>query len=719
MLTSGLNANPGGVGPNGNYLTTIQYNGDATLSVVAPQAVGDRVLMFGDSISVGGQNIDAPNTAAVNKLRASGYSVMSEGSGSDWLGRWNQGTAAAPNFTALINRLVSYAPETIWVQMGHNDASRLSTSWDNNINYYANAYTSLIDSLHTALPNAHIFCQSVMATNPAVYNNFGDKQLQICGDSARKAYAAPVNARNFVTGYGAAGTYMSDQYHPNAAGDAMYANRIKEYLANLNPNISVTAGSDNFVENQANSNLEYTVADSSVNNDAKLANRLVKVSLNGNTVSSSDYSLAGTPAVLSLSQAYLNTLSSGTKNLDVYFTGNVKTSSSFTVAQDNSQAPSAPTNLTATRANTQVGLTWTAPSSDGGSAITDYVVQYKESSSSTWQTFNDGTSTNTNATVTGLTNGTQYDFRVRAVNSVGESPNSSTASAKPATTPSAPSLSATPETTGMKLTWTTPNSGGEAITDYTVQFKKTSASTWSTFNNGTSTGTTVTVTGLEPGVSYDFQVAAKNSLGTGSFSSPQTATTLANAIQLTNPESSQPIILTTPSSTDLTCHIAVRESSLAKQDSQFSYPLGLVDFCFDTSDSDNQVSLTFETSLKPIEVVARKYNPTTNDFAPISDASITETSINGNHALLLTYVIVDNGQLDLDSAIGSIKDPVGIAVNTVSANNGTSVKNASSDKLINTGSKILLPVLSGLGLIIFSVLVINIDRKKKHINVNK
>jgi hypothetical protein len=72
----------------------------------------------------------------------------------------------------------------------------------------------------------------------------------------------------------------------------------------------------------------------------------------------------------------------------------------------------APTGLTATAGNAQVSLAWTAP----GGTITDYRVQSSSDSGSTWTTFADGTSTATSATVTGLTNGTAYVFRVAAVN---------------------------------------------------------------------------------------------------------------------------------------------------------------------------------------------------------------------------------------------------------------------------------------------------------------
>ena len=82
--------------------------------------------------------------------------------------------------------------------------------------------------------------------------------------------------------------------------------------------------------------------------------------------------------------------------------------------------PPAPTSLTATGGNAQVALTWTAPTVLTQTPITDYTVQFSSNSGSTWTTFSDGTSTATSATVTGLTNGTAYTFRVAAVSGVGQ-----------------------------------------------------------------------------------------------------------------------------------------------------------------------------------------------------------------------------------------------------------------------------------------------------------
>jgi hypothetical protein len=66
-----------------------------------------------------------------------------------------------------------------------------------------------------------------------------------------------------------------------------------------------------------------------------------------------------------------------------------------------------------------VSLSWTAPLSNGGSSITDYVVQFKRESDSGWSTFTDGVSTNNSAIVSGLAYETRYTFRVAASNSVG------------------------------------------------------------------------------------------------------------------------------------------------------------------------------------------------------------------------------------------------------------------------------------------------------------
>ena len=95
-------------------------------------------------------------------------------------------------------------------------------------------------------------------------------------------------------------------------------------------------------------------------------------------------------------------------------------------------APPAPTSLTSpSQSSGSVYLTWAAPENDGGSAITNYAVQYSSNSGSTWTTFSRSASTALNATVTALTNGTSYQFRVAAVNAIGTGSYSSITTATP------------------------------------------------------------------------------------------------------------------------------------------------------------------------------------------------------------------------------------------------------------------------------------------------
>jgi phenylpropionate dioxygenase-like ring-hydroxylating dioxygenase large terminal subunit len=113
----------------------------------------------------------------------------------------------------------------------------------------------------------------------------------------------------------------------------------------------------------------------------------------------------------------------------------------------------------------------------------------------------------------------------------------------------------------------------------------------------------------------------------------------------------------------------VKESGLSAQDGVYSYPLGLVDFCFSGADTSNEITLVFVTPLKPNEVAVRKFNPNTKIYSNLTEAAVTETTHSGQHALQVVYTITDNGPLDTDSDVGEIADPVGLAVAGVTAPN--------------------------------------------------
>ena len=170
--------------------------------------------------------------------------------------------------------------------------------------------------------------------------------------------------------------------------------------------------------------------------------------------------------------------------------------------------PRAPRDLTATGGDGEVTLGWRVPD-DGGSAIKYY--EYKVDNGA-W-TSTGGKSTT--YTVTGLTNGQPYEFRVRAVNSEGYGAESEPISATPATVPGAPrNLGGAQGNAEVTLSWDAPDDGGSFIERYEY---KVDSSTW------ISTGgkaTTYTVMGLTSGQTYEFRVRAVNSIGSGAASQP-------------------------------------------------------------------------------------------------------------------------------------------------------------------------------------------------------
>ena len=89
-----------------------------------------------------------------------------------------------------------------------------------------------------------------------------------------------------------------------------------------------------------------------------------------------------------------------------------------------SAVPPPPTNLVATAGNGQVGLSWSA-----SSGATSYNVKRSTTSGGPYTTI--ASPTTTSYTDTGVTNGTTYYYVVSAVNTAGESANSSQVSATP------------------------------------------------------------------------------------------------------------------------------------------------------------------------------------------------------------------------------------------------------------------------------------------------
>jgi len=192
-----------------------------------------------------------------------------------------------------------------------------------------------------------------------------------------------------------------------------------------------------------------------------------------------------------------------------YGTGGYSGAATFTTLGH----PNAPTGVTPTASTTVTGrvvITWTAPTSPG-TGITGYVI------------FRDGTQigtttgTATTFTDTGRTPFTTYSYTVSGRNAYSDSVGSygpqSTAGTVVAQGPPSAPQNLTGVSNGsvpgrVDLSWTAPtNTGNGGITGYKIRLADGTL-----LGNQNGTGTTYSVTGLNPGTAYTFKVSGRNAL---------------------------------------------------------------------------------------------------------------------------------------------------------------------------------------------------------------
>ena len=222
--------------------------------------------------------------------------------------------------------------------------------------------------------------------------------------------------------------------------------------------------------------------------------------------------------------------------------------------------PSAPTITTITNNAGTATINFTAPTSNGGSVITNY--EYTTDGGTTWTAFSPVT-TSSPVTVSGLTNGTTYPFQLRAVNAIGPGAASNTISTTFSvnTVPTISSISnqvlcstgtptpvnfviADAETAVANLTLSVTSSDTALLPVANISFTGTTGSRTMNYTTvagvlGTST-VTITVTDASGGVAtetFDVEVAQDRiatSSGVPSVTSG-TASAIDNQITVTNP----------------------------------------------------------------------------------------------------------------------------------------------------------------------------------------
>ena len=242
-----------------------------------------------------------------------------------------------------------------------------------------------------------------------------------------------------------------------------------------------------------------------------------------------DVTASGVTAVANLT-ATSHTVRGLTNGRTYYFVVRASNAGGDSAASDEASAtpqvpvPGVPRGFSLAAGNAQVDATWTAVS--GASRYTLYYSQSSFTSLTTEGVTKVENLTRTSRTVSGLTNGTRYYFRVTATNAGGESAASGEVSATPQVpAPGVPNdLSLTAGNEQVDATWTAVS----GATGYTLYYSSTSNLAndlnRSDITKVAVTGTSHTVTRLTNGTIYYFVLAATNAGGESAVSREVSAT---------------------------------------------------------------------------------------------------------------------------------------------------------------------------------------------------
>ncbi len=147
----------------------------------------------------------------------------------------------------------------------------------------------------------------------------------------------------------------------------------------------------------------------------------------------------------------------------------------------------------------------------------------------------------------------------------------------------------------------------------------------------------------------------------------------SNVASLVSPVSNKYVTLAVDASCTLSRVSIERVSSHAVQDSAYDYESGFVNFTASGCDDGEAHAEIYYHGVSPDNFVVRKYNPNTNAYFSVTDASVDSAPapLSGT---LVSYTVVDGSVLDIDGiANGTIVDPIGLGVLSVGSPN-TGVK---------------------------------------------
>ena len=202
------------------------------------------------------------------------------------------------------------------------------------------------------------------------------------------------------------------------------------------------------------------------------------------------------------------------------------------------KVPSTPTITVVAETTTSVRASVVSIPEDNGSRILSFQFQSKDSDEG-WSDSTTVSTTGMTVEITGVSNGTTKDVRVRAYNGIGDSDGagtgddgysawSSVGSSSPIgiLAPPAPSFSVARRKDGSATYFVDSEIDSDgSISKYRMQYKESDENDWETAIETDDAGSTIT--GLDTTKNYDFQMSAYNDEGWGNWSSTVTSSSVA------------------------------------------------------------------------------------------------------------------------------------------------------------------------------------------------
>uniref|UniRef100_A0A8C4KRR6 TITIN protein n=1 Tax=Dromaius novaehollandiae TaxID=8790 RepID=A0A8C4KRR6_DRONO len=170
-----------------------------------------------------------------------------------------------------------------------------------------------------------------------------------------------------------------------------------------------------------------------------------------------------------------------------------------------------------------VTISWEPPKYDGGSSINNYIVEKRDTSTTSWQIVS-ATVARTTIKACRLKTGCEYQFRIAAENRYGKSTYLTSEPIIAQYPYKVPGPPGTPFVTtvskdSMVVQWNEPvNDGGSKIIGYHLERKERNSILWSKLNKTPIPDTKFKTSGLEEGLEYEFRVYAENIVGIGKAS---------------------------------------------------------------------------------------------------------------------------------------------------------------------------------------------------------